>query len=76
MSKFHKNVRVLEIAVTAANGAQTMTPTAVNFRRDGLSGPTYPVGFTTVASGVNSDVILSEQIEGPMIVRIVGTITA
>lgn len=75
MSKFHKNVRVLEITVSPDVSDNQFHVTAVNFRRDGLAGVAYPVLFTT-AAGNPEDIYLNEQIEGPMLIRLTGTIQA
>lgn len=75
MSKYHKNQRVLEITVVADVSANTFDVSSVKFRRDGLAGTAYDVGFTEDVANPD-DIVLNEQIEGPMIIRLTGTIQA
>lgn len=77
MSNFNKQHRVLEIAITSDETANTVVITSVKYRRDGRSGTAFDVAFSAGAAGTNAtghETVLGEAVpQGVTMIRIIPT---
>lgn len=78
MSNFSKNARVLEISVTSDESDDSVLITAINYRRDGLSGTAHSVPFTagaaaSAAAGGHISTVSAQDIQGFTHIKIIPT---
>lgn len=80
MPLFSSNVRqqrVLEIAISTLNGAQTGNMTALGYRREGLTDVLTPMSFVAPAAGLTQNVEMGDAWpDGVTLIRFIYTIGA